>query len=124
MKPGVVLRQEVLAVVVPVRFADDGVHVEAFGFVVVEEDSWVVVVLDEDDWGVHPVVEGACVAVLATPGEASLGEVALHLGSSQAGVRAGQARNVGVDQPEQQLLPPGGGRACGRACPTTTSGGR
>jgi hypothetical protein len=87
--PSVVAAQEVLAVVAAVRGTDDGVHVEQFGFVVVEEYALVAVVLDEQDRAVHLVVEGVAVGVAADPRDVGLVEAGRTLASTASAGPAG-----------------------------------
>src|SRR3569833_1053855 len=100
----VVLRQQVLAVVIAIGLTHDGVDVKAFRLLVVEEDPRVVVVLDEQHRRMHAVVEGARVAVPASPDEPGLVEVVLDLAPLQPRVTCGHPVDVDVDQVEQQLL--------------------
>ena len=72
---GIVLAQQVLAIVVAVRRAHDGVDVIARGLVVGIDDPRLVVELDEHDRAVDAVVERPVIVVRADPGKVRVAQV-------------------------------------------------
>jgi hypothetical protein len=94
----VMLAQQVLAVVVAIRGAHDGVDMIAGGFVVRIDDAWLMVEFDEHDWTVDAVVEGAVVVVRANPGKVRVAQVIERLLEPDFRVRPGlfPVRKTGV----------------------------
>src|SRR5262245_23379353 len=76
MRLGVMQPQEVDAVVVAVRRAHDGVHVELGRLRVGEKNTGVMVELDEDDRALDAIVERALLGEAADPAEMRVGEMA------------------------------------------------
>ncbi|MEA3071788.1 MAG: hypothetical protein QOD29_3234 [Alphaproteobacteria bacterium] len=72
---GIMLAQQVLAVVVAVRGADYRMDMVARGLVVRIDDPRLVVEFDEHDWTVDAVVEGPMVVVRANPGKMRVAQV-------------------------------------------------
>jgi hypothetical protein len=100
------LPQQVPAVVVTVRGAEDGVHVERLWLIIGQEDPRVAVELDEHDGAVHFVVESRVFLGRAHPGEIGLLVVPLDLLGTGGGRRGGQPSEVSVDHGHQQFALP------------------
>src|SRR5262245_38389719 len=107
--PGVVLAQQVAAVVVAVRRAHDGVDVVARRRVVVVGDAGLVVELNEDHRAQDSVIERACVVEWADPREMRVVKVALRLSPADLRMSRPQLPGVNDKQPLQPL--PSGGRS-------------
>ena len=74
-----VLPQQVLAVVIAVGSPHHGVDMISRGFVVVQEDTILVIELDKNHRAVHPVVEDAVLISAAHPRKVSLVEMLPYL---------------------------------------------
>ena len=83
---GVVLAQEIAAVIVAIGRAHDSMDVVTRRLVVIVDDARLVVELDEDYRREDAVIEGAMVVDRADPGEMSSVEMALHLGPANLGM--------------------------------------
>ena len=90
--------QQIASVVAAVGGAHDGVDVERFGLVVVEEDALMTVVFDQDDGAVDAVVEGVLIAAPADPGDVRVVEMPLDALHECGGGTIRQPLRVGLHQ--------------------------
>src|SRR5919201_1207077 len=77
--PRVVLAEQILAVIVPVRRPHQRMDVIAGRLVVVERHPVQMIELDQDDWALNPIIEDAVVVDAADPYEVGLGDMLGHL---------------------------------------------
>src|SRR5260370_26777092 len=96
--PGIMLAQQVLAVVVAVRRADYRVDMIARGLVVRIDDPRLVVEFDEHDWTVDTIVEGAVIVVRANPGKVRVAQVIERLLEPDFRMARANAMQVDADQ--------------------------
>ncbi len=99
-----VLPQQVLAVVVAVESPHHGVDMISRGFVVVQEDTILVVELDKNYRTVHPVIEDAVLISAAHPGKVGPLEMLLYLVHFELGVIGTHSVDIGADQIEHEGL--------------------
>ena len=95
---GVVLAQEIAAVIVAIGRAHDSMDVVARWLVVVVDDARLVVEFDEDYRREDAVIEGAMVVDSADPGKMSSVEMALHLGPATLGMARPNAPGIDAEQ--------------------------
>src|SRR5438445_10606112 len=95
---GIMLAQQVLAVVVSVGRADYRMNMVARGRVVVVEDARHVIELDEDHRAENAIIERARVVAGADPGEMRVGEMTLRLAVADFGVARPPAAGIGRQQ--------------------------
>ena len=76
----VVQAQEIDAVIVAVRRAHDGMHMELCRLGVGEKDAGVMIEFDEDHRALNPIIERARFLKAADPAKMRVGEILLNLG--------------------------------------------
>src|ERR1051326_2987154 len=95
---GVVLAQEIAAVVVAIGRAHDGMDVVARRLVVIVDDARLMVELDENHRREDAVIERAIVVDRADPGEMSSVEMALHLSPANLSMAGPNAPGIDAEQ--------------------------
>src|SRR5262249_47554319 len=96
--PGIMLAQQVLAIIVAVRSAHDRVDMIARGFVVRVDDPRLVVEFDEHDRTVYAVIEVAEFVVRAYPGKMRVSQVMERLLETDFRMSRADAMQVDADQ--------------------------
>ena len=91
---GVVLAQQVLAIVVAARRTHHRVDVVTRGRVIVVDDAGLVVELHENDGAQDAIVERARIVERTDPGESRFAKMPLRLGIPHVGVSRPQATRI------------------------------
>src|SRR5689334_3132943 len=99
----IVLPQQILAIVIAVRRAHHGVDVVARRFVVVVNDTRLVIELDQDHRTQDAIVEWAGIVEWADPGEQRVAQLSLRFGIANIGMSWPQPAGIDTEQSIQAL---------------------